>query len=433
MRTSVYAAQLPRLSKYDPGAFGEGSLDPMGVAAVADRIAELLAPGLRARMSHPRFVTLSAIGAYSGMRVNDTAAVDRTTTPDIAFEWMTVEALVRAPGNHDLVGLPGTQKARRAKSVGERLNLGNYLRGPRVFGFTGVYRPFSIDSGVLEHDGMPGPMAEELVLAWEADQRLKGFLAETADTEGARLRQETGTYVADALRKGESSFPPTGWASSQIARTMTPAGAGRQEKGILRRLILHERHEVRQALGLLLNDDLPPDKAGEHEITAAIRGRAIGRLHDLLAAATAYERCATLLTNAFRRLLRHAVAQAHGVLRSRDRGSLPFAAQAARAVPDMVGRAVDATARVGDDLASDVESVFQMFSTRQTSERFVDDLLARHGAVQAAKGKRTWMDEIREGWYVRPPYRDQGVPDDDEWWIHPMRLRTIAQFLAATR
>jgi hypothetical protein len=57
--------QLPRLSAYDPGAVGEGSIDPLGLAAVADRIADVLAPGLRARMSLPRFVTVSAVGAIA--------------------------------------------------------------------------------------------------------------------------------------------------------------------------------------------------------------------------------------------------------------------------------------------------------------------------------------------------------------------------------
>lgn len=433
MSPTLYATQLPRLSKYDPGDFGEGGLDPMGVAAVADRIAELLAPGVRARMSHPRFVTLSAIGAYAGMRLSGSVANDGTTKADIAFEWMTVEALVRGPGNGGLGGLPGTQKARRAKLVGERLSPGTYLRGPRVFGFTGVYRPFSIDSGVLESNGMPGLTAEQLVLAWEVDQQLDGFVGETADSDGARLRRETARYVADALRKGESAFPLTGWTSYEISRTMAPAGAGRREKEVLRRLVLNPRHEVRHELASLLSHNPPSNAAGEHEITATLIRLTSGPVLDLLAAATMYERCATLLTNTFRRLLRHAVAQGNGVLRQRDRGNLAFAQQASRAMPELCKRAVDSAARVRDDLASDVESVFQAFAARQSAASFVDVLLDRHAAVQRAKGKRTWLDEIREGWYVRPPYRDQLVPTNDEWWIHPMRLRTVAKFLAATR
>ena len=140
--------QLPRLSAYDPGAVGEGGLDPLGLAAVADRIADKLAPGIRARMSHPRFVTVSAIGAIAYQALHDLTADEGKTTVDIVFEWMVVEAIVRYPGNGRPEGLPGNQKASRAKAAGMRLSRRTYLSGPRVFGFTGVYRPLSRDARV---------------------------------------------------------------------------------------------------------------------------------------------------------------------------------------------------------------------------------------------------------------------------------------------
>ena len=54
---------LPALSEYDPPVAGEGSLDPMGLAAISDRLADQLAPGVRARMLRVRFVTAMAVGA----------------------------------------------------------------------------------------------------------------------------------------------------------------------------------------------------------------------------------------------------------------------------------------------------------------------------------------------------------------------------------
>lgn len=54
--------QLPALSKFDPGEVGEGSLDPLGLGAVAERIAECLVPGLRARMSWKRIAPISSSG-----------------------------------------------------------------------------------------------------------------------------------------------------------------------------------------------------------------------------------------------------------------------------------------------------------------------------------------------------------------------------------
>lgn len=41
--TATLLGQFPRFSQYDPGAVGEGSLDPLGFGAVADRIADRLA------------------------------------------------------------------------------------------------------------------------------------------------------------------------------------------------------------------------------------------------------------------------------------------------------------------------------------------------------------------------------------------------------
>ena len=156
--------QLPRLSAYDPGAVGEGGLYPLGLAAVADRIADKLAPGVRARMSHPRFVTASAVGAIAYQALHDLTADEGKTTVDIVFEWMVVEAIVRYPGNGRPEGLPGNQKASRAKAAGMRLSRRTYLSGPRVFGFTGVYRPLSRDARVLSLDDLPAQNALRLVV-----------------------------------------------------------------------------------------------------------------------------------------------------------------------------------------------------------------------------------------------------------------------------
>ncbi|MBA8792926.1 hypothetical protein FHX74_000520 [Friedmanniella endophytica] len=432
MTPSAYATQLPRLSKYDPEVLGEGSLDPMGVAAIADRIADLLAPGLRARMSHPRFVTHSAIGAFAGMEHRGTVAVDHATTPDIAFEWITVEALVRRLKDGDLVGLPGSQKARRAMRANERLSLGRYLRGPRVFGFTGVYRPFSLDSGVLETDGSPGRSAEELVLAWEADQDMSGFLAEASGSAGAQLRQEASKYIGASLQAGECNFPQWGWMAQQFARTLTPGGAGRRERAVLSRLINSDRHEARHVIASLLSAEPPPREMPEHKIAGRLLPKSHGRVRDLLTAAIAYERCTALLTNTFRRLLRHGVVQAQGVIRNSPTEQLSFADRASQDLHGLVDEAVTRVGAIDQRLGAEVETALAAFRGGRRTPDFVQELLNRHSAVQAEKGRRMWVEEVRDGFVVRPLYRDQRVPDDDTTWIHPMRLRTITDFLRAT-
>lgn len=56
---------LPQLSAFDPPVAGEGSLDPLGLAALADRLANAMVPDVRARMRHLRFVSATAVGALA--------------------------------------------------------------------------------------------------------------------------------------------------------------------------------------------------------------------------------------------------------------------------------------------------------------------------------------------------------------------------------
>ena len=55
--------QLPNLTDYDPVKSAEGALDPLGLYSIADNLAVKLIPGIRERMSHPRFLTAIAVGA----------------------------------------------------------------------------------------------------------------------------------------------------------------------------------------------------------------------------------------------------------------------------------------------------------------------------------------------------------------------------------
>jgi hypothetical protein len=54
---------LPFLTAPDPLQSGEGALDPLGFAPIADRLADWILPGMTARMSRPRFLTAIAVAA----------------------------------------------------------------------------------------------------------------------------------------------------------------------------------------------------------------------------------------------------------------------------------------------------------------------------------------------------------------------------------
>lgn len=86
---------LPELTAWDPGVTGEGSLDPMGLAVISDRLADQLIPGVRARMQSIRFVTAMAVGSVACETLADEKPGDDISTPAICFEWVLIEALVR--------------------------------------------------------------------------------------------------------------------------------------------------------------------------------------------------------------------------------------------------------------------------------------------------------------------------------------------------
>src|SRR5687768_363035 len=139
---AALAFSAPFLSEADPEQSGEGSLDPLGLASLADRLAEEIAPGMTARMSRIRFLTAIAVGAVATERLSDAVAADGVSPAYLAFEWHLVEAVGRdryLPAEATL-GVPGISKARSAVARGVHLDPASYLKTPKVFGFTGIYK-----------------------------------------------------------------------------------------------------------------------------------------------------------------------------------------------------------------------------------------------------------------------------------------------------
>lgn len=425
--------QLPRLSAYDPGAVGEGGLDPLGLASVADRIANLLAPGLRARMSSPRFVTATAVGAIAYQSLHELTGDQGSTTVDIAFEWLVVESLVRYPGQGRSEGLPGSQKATRAKAAGERLSRRNYLNGPRVFGFTGVYRPFSRDVGVLTDEDLPGENAARLVSAWERDLKLPGFVNGVSGTEGGKLRKAIADACQQSLTKNECSAPANGQLLQDLASSLALQGAELHERRLLRELIATGEHEIRNELARMLVDTPPAFGTSQRELAKALLPGASPSASRALRASIDYEDAATALDNVFRRFLAHA-SQQHGAQISASLAlESPGLAELAPKIRALVSKALESAERVDPALREEMQHGLELFDRGFEPAQFFDALVERHEQVQADKKKLSWLDQINKKWVVRIPYRNQSIDLQDETWTHPMRLVTLAKFLADTQ
>ena len=423
--------QMPRLSAYDPGATGEGSLDPLGLAAVADRIADLIVPGLRARMSNPRFATLSVAGAFAGHSLRDVISSDGKTTVDLAFEWIVLEALVRAADSEAIRGVPGSQKARRAVATNSRLGASNYLVAPRVFGFNGVYRPFCRDSELLDAEGNPAVNAERLILAWEADQQVEGFISGQPGSPGHRLRDEIERQCRKALEAGHAVAPRQGWFLDDIAQALNPSQPGPAERAELRSLVATGRHDIRCEIARSMIGLENSTALTEPELASHVSKGASTETRRALSAAIRYEECATALDRCFRWMLGTA-SSAGGSFSLATLSPLQRLQADAARVPSMVTAAIDAFTHADPVLAHEASSSLGPFEACTTSDHLFEALIQRHERVQSAKGKRMWVDPVDSRWAVRPPYRS--ISDDlpEGAWVHSMRLRTLAAFLEVT-
>src|SRR3972149_7556529 len=128
---------LPLLSDADPRVSAEGSIDPLGMYAVADALAVRMIPGVRERQQHPRFLTSIAVSlALTSEFDDENVASDGISEPWQVFEWHVVEGMVRTTKESKLLrGLPGQDKASRAIKNKAPLSAKWYLKTPTGFGF----------------------------------------------------------------------------------------------------------------------------------------------------------------------------------------------------------------------------------------------------------------------------------------------------------
>jgi hypothetical protein len=133
---------IPYRTLADPEVQAEGSIDPLGLATLADRLAEWVLPGMTARMWRPRFLTAMAVASVVVEPFEDTMARDGASPPWLVFEWYYVESMASVgEGQGDgLRRVPGIDKARQARRNKVPMSADRYLKTPKVFGFHGVYK-----------------------------------------------------------------------------------------------------------------------------------------------------------------------------------------------------------------------------------------------------------------------------------------------------
>jgi hypothetical protein len=317
---------LPRTTPYDPAEDPPGSVDPLGTAVSAEQLADVLLPGLTARMWRVRLLTFAGLAAVVARRVAG-GSEERWLDARLAFERLFVSALARQE-NGDRAWraatrrLPGVGLARAAlRSDDQPLGPTSFLQGQAANGPYGVISRLARDVGVVDETGNLGPGGVGLLWAWAAEEGVPDLMDDDGGGDGGKwvstLARKVEAHVDDPL-----DWPAPGWAEwATLADRLRPDGAGRRERQVLRRLLAHDPLGLRdrvisglesEAVFAIYQSDQADGSRGRLERAVLVRGlRAAATSGDELDGAVrvtidlidAYESGTRVLDTAFRGLL----------------------------------------------------------------------------------------------------------------------------------
>lgn len=406
---------VPELTEADPVVAGEGSLDPLGLGPIGDRLAELLLPGITNRMRRPRFLTAMAVGAIATDGLELLAPVDGRSTPSICFEWLLLEAFERrrrlgiAPD--ELQGVPGSAKVAVAIAKGERLSLGNYLKTANVFGFTGVLMPLARSTHLLDRDRRAAERAADLVSIWQQEQKRDGFVEGARSTDGGKFRRAINEGVRQSLLAGRCEVKPGSSLFGDLAQTLRPSGAGDAERTWLSRALLDPSDETRQEIGLLVQ--AAPSDLGDRGLVELIRPRASALLGQRLDAVVAYEAVARRLESVLDEWQFRSTQWRSKPVTAGDVATREVVQAAAASLPDAIAAGRESIATVDPLLAADFDRLTSAFEGRTAQAALAEAVMHHHEQIQSAKppnGKRPWFEPVDSGFVVRNLYRREDEP-----------------------
>lgn len=428
----IQGLRLPFFSEEDPEVAAEGGIDPLGLAPIADRLAEEIAPGITARMSRIRYLTAMCVAARVLERYEDRVTPDGTP-PFLVFEWIVVEAFARKGA--DLPGegrqIPGIDKARTALLRKEPLSARNYLKTANVFGFHGVYRTLGESLRLFDRDRALLEAGEKLARTWEIEQGVQGFLDADGGTEGGKLRRRLDDALDGALKAGHTVTPLSSPLHAELLRTFRPDGADRQERALLSTYLLNDREplrlEVLQALKGHSRD------ATDSDYTDILARKASPRLKTRLLAIQRYEDLSQRLLCAFDQFAYRAserstrgisaAEMAHDAAFGEFLEGVPASARSCRAAFEQL------------DSVSILDLYMTRFSRFEESAKpseFFERLVEHHEQTQKAKsprGKRPWFEPAGQCFVIRLPYQRFEPPELTEQFVHPFRFDAMLRFL----
>ncbi|MXZ69946.1 MAG: hypothetical protein F4Z04_00355 [Acidobacteria bacterium] len=423
---------LPFLTSYDPPGNSEGTLDPLGLYQIADRLAVQLVPAVRERMQRIRLLTAIAVGALVTEGLEDDPR-RRDVSPYLVWEWLVVESLVRMSGDDPtLWGVPGTQVTRRALDQHGYLDARSYLKTPRIFGFHGVYKRLANHLGIVDvHLGL-GPNAEPLVDAW-------------ARGMGLRDRAVAGPLLLrwrDAVRRSQEGRPPRtkpNWriaAWDELATAFGPSRSKKWEQRCLRNLLLASDDRRLGALPMLweLQATFEDDRFREELLHDHLEARA-PELGPLLRAIRSYEAFVRSLQDGFDVLRAEAAGvEVHGFAVPQIAADQEFE-RSVRGLHERFEAAHEALSHVSladGALPNLFTERFRAFAEPMNAAECALALCTHHETVQrqkSADGKRPWFDRLgQDRIYIRRAYREPRREIKPDRYVHDYRGQPIRRF-----
>lgn len=425
---------LPTLTEYDPITHSEGALDPLGLYAISDSLATKLVPGIRERMSHPRFLTAMAAGAFVTREFeDDQIAVDGKSEPWMVYEWYVVEGIVRSRGSDpDLRELPGIRKAQEAIRDGVRLNAARYLKTANVFGFHGIYRPFARDLDIVR-DGLPGENGYDLVSTWEKEQGLQGFA--TGETGGgATLRRRFFDAVRDGLAEGAVARSSQWAVWSDVGQHFFPNRIPNAEARMLARALSGgSSSSRRQVVGFLSSaegQDIWLQTKSERAFHGALVPFVDPDVAALLEAIMSYELFARLLQDAFDDCL-FALTAKGGKVKPSVLAQETGVKKAIKGIQGLFYEVGDKLSPFGETIR--FETGFSPLLEPSNPADWVLALFEHHKEIQRnkpPKGKNPWLEQFDDGSAViRPLYRRDKPGRHDDSYVNMYRTAPLQSFL----
>ena len=423
---AIEGLTLPFLSDADPDLLAEGSIDPMGLAPVSDRLAEHLVPNVTARMSRIgiRFVTVIAACSLVCNELHDLPPADDLTPPYLAAEWNILEGFARRLQGSDASNIAGIVKARQTIVRGGRLDHRSYLKAAKVFGFHGVYKRLARSFDLVDAEMFPGAAVDQLLRLWEREQGMDGFVDEAPRSIGAAFRMGLRSATAEALLVGKVTLPPSSGLFGRATSTFRPDRSGRGEDRWLWESLLSDVYPTRRELVLALKP-LRHD-ASEREALNTVRKHASPELRVQIDAINAFEDFGVTLAKAFDVLRFASMGEGWldpaSMLKS---GLIQAAAKTARSAEVRAAEEID---KLDTDLAALFDRTFGGFSSATGATSFLETLLEHHERVQREKGNRSWYERSPQGLMIHPKFGIEQEPVLVPEYGRPYRIRALFSF-----